>query len=229
MCPAGQSVALAAYERRTGAFRWAACSSALPVFRNVLAITDGVVYVDVNGNEQRTILSFNASDGSELPSGGPVASRPTLPDLSAGSDGSTTIDGVRLTGGQKGPITATDVASSSVLWTHPGSTVYDDVWAVGDRAVFVAVEQPAARQIVAYELKSGKIRWQTPAGEYPWYVEGGVLFNMWGNLRLMSTSDGSTIWQTNYRGPGSGDRMSSVRANATSVFVSFSSAPSDGD
>jgi hypothetical protein len=48
------------------------------------------------------------------------------------------------------------------LWTQPGSPPYDDVWAIGDGAVFVVDGNLSAGggRIVAYELDSGEMRWE---------------------------------------------------------------------
>ena len=75
------------------------------------------------------------------------------------------IDGVQLTGGQDDPMVGVDAATSETLWTQPGHLVYDDVWAVGDGAVF-AMEtflgdgSPKPPALVGYEVATGDVRWR---------------------------------------------------------------------
>lgn len=148
----------------------------------------------------------------------------------------TVVDGVRITGGQDDPTSATDEKTGKVLWTQPGSPPYDDVWAIGDGAVFVMDGKgPAQARLVAYEVTSGATRWALegvnpygPTMGWPWYAEGKELFTIWSNLAVISTRDGKTRWHTNYP-QAQYPRMTGVRANSDLVFVAFSSVRSGGD
>ena len=228
MCSAGEQPALAAYDLDSAAFKWAACTPDV-ARHDVLEATDEVVYLQGAGG----IVAYDAADGTELPEGGPPESRPTLPESTGPSQGPV-IDGVRIEGGQDDPTTAYDDATGAVLWTQPGSPAYDDLWAVGDGAVYVVNRRVTSGfpQLVAYELTTGDTRWaieQDMADElWPWYVDDGVLFALWNNLALISTEDGSTIWRTHYPAVEF-PRMTGVRANADTVFVAFSSVASGGD
>jgi outer membrane protein assembly factor BamB len=137
-------------------------------------------------------------------------------------------DGVLLVGGQDDPTTALDAATGELLWTQKGSTAYDDVWAVGDGGVFVV--DTAAAELVAYGLIDGTERWRRPFERYswPWHVSGGVLYAMWTNLDAIDTSNGSTVWATNYPS-AEFPRMTGAGSNAAIAVVSLSSAPLAGD
>jgi PQQ-like domain len=236
MCDTDMAPAVAAYELATGVFKWAACASA-GVRRGVLQASDDAVYVEVvepNTGDQQ-LVAYDAADGTVLPDGGPAGGRPTLPDRtvylpSAG----VVVDGVRVQGGQDDPTTAVDDATGDVLWTHPGSPAYDDVWAVGDGAVYVINRQSTdgSARLVAYELRSGAVRWEIESDPtdvvWPWHVDGDSLFAIRTNLALISTDDGSTVWRTQYPVVPF-PRMTGVQANSDTVFVAFSSIPSGGD
>ena len=117
------------------------------------------------------------------------------------------------------------------------SNPYDDVWAVGDGAVF-AVNRAELRegvrntQVVGYKIASGEVRWERMTDGYlwPWHVRGDRLFVLWDNLEVVDTSDGRVIWETDYESPASGfPRMTVAVANDDFVFVSFTVVASGGD
>ena len=227
MCPEGEELALAAYDLESGEFRWATCSTTT-ARHSVADASDEVVYLEVDGGTE--FRGYSAADGTELPAGGtaPAPSRPT------DTTTSPVVDGVRIEGGQGDPTTAFDDDTGAVLWTQPGSPAYDDLWAVGDGAVYVVNQQVESGfpQLVAYELTSGETRWsmqQDMADElWPWHVDDGVLFAVWNNLALIATDDGSTIWRTDYPAVEF-PRMTDVDTNSDTVFVAFSSIASGGD
>jgi outer membrane protein assembly factor BamB len=235
MCGADASPALAAYDLATGAFKWAACASD-GVRRGVLQVSDEAVYVEViepNTGAQQ-LVAYDASDGTELPDGSAAESQPTLPDRTVFPVSGIIVDGVRVEGGQDDPTTAVDDATGDVLWTHPGSPAYDDVWAVGDGAVYVIDRRSTdgSARLIAYELKSGIVRWEVESDPadvlWPWQVDGDVLLAIRTNLAVISTDDGSTVWRTQYPDVPF-PRMTGVLANSDTVFVAFSSIPSGGD
>jgi hypothetical protein len=43
---------------------------------------------------------------------------------------------------------------------EPGNLVYDDVWAVGDGAVFAFERRATGNVLVGYDISSGVSRWQ---------------------------------------------------------------------
>ena len=235
MCGGDDSLAVAAYDLAIGAFKWAACGSG-DVRRGVLEASDEAVYLEVfvpDGGAQE-LVAYDAATGEELPNGGPAESRPTLP-INTGATPRVLVDGIRIEGGQDDPTSAIDATTGDVLWTKPGSPAYDDVWAVGDGAVYVINHQAASPgfsgPIVAYELTTGEVRWTIEADTtdvQPWHVAGGVLLAIWTNLAVISTGDGSTIWRTQYPSVEF-PRMTGVRANSDTVFVAFSSVASGGD
>ena len=230
MCSGGEQPVLVAYELASGAFKWAACSSGA-VRRDLLEASEEIVYLQDTGHGEP--VAYDAADGTVVSERGPAEGVPTVPS-STGASPSVVVDGVRIEGGQDDPTTAFDDDSGARLWSHPGSPAYDNLWAVGDGAVYVINRQlnSGVPQLVAYELTTGDTRWtieHDPADElWPWHVDDGVLFAIWNNLALISTDDGSTIWRTHYpivEFP----RMTGVRANSDSVFVAFSAVASGGD
>ena len=235
MCGGNGSPAAAAYDLASGAFKWVACGSG-EVRRGVLDASDEAVYLEVFVPDVGTpeLVAYDAASGEELPNGGPAGSGPTLP-INTGATPPVLVDGIRLEGGQGDPTTAIDATTGDVLWTKPGSPAYDDVWAVGDGAVYVTNQLTASAAfsgpIVAYELTTGEVRWTIDADStdvQPWHVAGGVLFAIWTNLAVISTRDGSTLWRTQYPSVEF-PRMTGVRANSDTVFVAFSSVASGGD
>lgn len=239
LCPDGEAPVLAAYSLDHGRFQWATCSTE-QLRHDVQAVTEDAVFVGVTRSspfEQWTV-AYDPDDGTELPDGGPTDGRPEPPPPFTGDPSVffPEVDGVRIEGGQDDPTTAVDVATGERLWTQPGSPPYDDVWAVGDGAVFVIDRTSVdATRLVAYEVDDGEVRWQLddidPYGTelgWPWHVQDDVLFTIWSNLALLSTDDGTTIWRTDYPVVEL-LRMTGVRADDDTVYVAFSSTPSGGD
>jgi outer membrane protein assembly factor BamB len=236
-CAAGDELVVAAYDLVTGDRRWATCSAEASLRRNVAAATDDAVWVTVIGESgERKLVAYGADDGAELAGGGPSKDRPAVPAVPTGPSPGPVVDGVRIEGGQDDPTSAFDAASGKLLWSAPGSPAYDDVWAVGDSAVYV-VERGAQvpPRLIAYELRSGEVRWEQDLesiaggyGPWPWHVSDEVLFTMWTNLALVSTDDGSIIWRTDYP-DGEFPRMTGVAVNDDTIFVAFSSVRSGGD
>ena len=134
--------------------------------------------------------------------------------------------------GQEGPVTAVNISSGDVLWTAPGKAPYDDQVAVGDAAVYVL----DGTDIVAYELKSGTVRWRQPQDPtqltQPWRAVEGEVFTMWWNLEARAADTGAVRWATGYptkTDPVDGPRMTSIAANSTIVAVGFVSGSLGGD
>jgi outer membrane protein assembly factor BamB len=236
-CADGEELIVAAYDLVTGDRRWATCSSDAPLRRDIAAATDEAVWVTVTGQGgERTLVAYGADDGSELAGGGPAEGRPSVPAMPTGPSPGPVVDGVRIEGGQDDPTSAFDAASGRPLWSNnPGSPVYDDVWAVGDGAVYVVDRGGQVPRLIAYDLRSGDARWERDLepiaagyGPWPWHVSDEVLFTIWTNLALISTDDGSTIWRTDYP-DGEFPRMSGVAVNDDTVFIAFSSVRSGGD
>jgi outer membrane protein assembly factor BamB len=139
-------------------------------------------------------------------------------------------DGIVVWGGQDDPTLALDEATGWLTWTMPGSPAYDDVWAVGDGAVYVV--EASSADVVAYELDDGSERWRQPfdgsRNSWPYHAAGGIVFAMWSNLDARSTADGSLLWSTNYPLVDE-PRMTGIASDDTGVFVALSSVASDSE
>jgi outer membrane protein assembly factor BamB len=228
MCEVGASPALAAYDLRTGRYKWSVCSSD-KVWRSVLEASDDVVYVEVTSQPTkasadavpyyaRTVVAYDTRNGE-------VRTDAPAPRNSSCATGDCTVDGVRLERANVEKLYAFDASTGEVLWDRTGAQHFGD-WAVGDGAVF-AVDHPhdvpLPLGLTAYELRTGVVRWRNQTEMWsPWHVSGQVVFTLATNLTLLSTRDGSVIWRTDYP-PVELPWLSGVRANATRVFVAFSS------
>ena len=235
MCAEGGEPALAAYDRATGEYQWSVCSQD-PLYRIITGVSDEAVHLDLIAQNSGSVdtIAYSMADGSEI-SAAPPASDAADPVVTFSPEGiaSVEVDGIRLVSGQDDPTSAFDVGTGEQLWTAPGSLAYDDVWAVGDGAIYVMdLSDPAGPRLIAYEIASGDVRWERPAARgdvvWPWTASDDELFAMWTNLDVMSTEDGTTIWRTNYP-PTQFPRMTGVAANDDTVFVASSSIPSGGD
>jgi len=146
-------------------------------------------------------------------------------DHPAAADG--VIVGTRGASGPPPPsftVTALDATSGRLLWEAPGRPSYGDLLAVGDS--MIAVLDPNGSGIVAYELAAGDERWRatpTPFGE-PQLISGTSLVLLWeGEISVLSTSDGATIWSATE--PFQSPLMNSVGSNGETVFVALNSLP----
>lgn len=230
MCP-GEAPMVAAYDRESGEDRWQACGD--PMRFNLLrSATDDVVTVSDAGGG---VIRLDASTGERLETEDATEISADPPgDVARPSTSSANDAGVRLSGGQDDPLVAVDAAGGGELWRQPDDHLpYDDVWAVGDGAVYVLhfvgpspTGTPAP--VRAYELRTGEIRWEQPAAAYPWWVDDGQVFAIWKNLTVMSTETGEVVWATDYSG-GEFPGMRGVLANNDTVFVSFTMHYGGGD
>jgi len=217
--PGGSTVAFfRALDRATGAPTWTAeivtpldddaATFGATVDGDTVVLLPGPVALDATTGAE--LWRTNADLGDAVP--GPIA------------------DGMVVWGGQDDPTQGLDQATGGLVWTMPGSPAYDDVWAVGDGAVYVV--EVATAELVAYELEDGSERWRRPfdgiRNSWPYEVAGGIVFAMWSNLDALSTADGSLLWSTDYP-PLDFPRMTGIAADGTGVFVALSSVPSAGD
>lgn len=235
MCPKEAWPVAAAYELETGNFQWATCTPEGGLFLPAAASEDTVWVV----GGQPEYRAFDAASGKELWRGDQTRFVSEVPaDADRPVETPPVIDGVQLTGGQDDPMVGVDAATSETLWTQPGHLVYDDVWAVGDGAVF-AMEtllgdgSPKPPALVGYEVATGDVRWRretTFTGPGPWHVSGERLLAMWYSLQVLATDDGSVLWEIGYPEPSGGfPRLMGGLANSQSVFVTFTSEASGGD
>ena len=187
--------------------------SRVVVARSPAAVRGEVVVVPTGA----TVTAIDMRTGATL------WQAPQLAHLAA-ADG--VIIGIRGADGPPRSITvaALDAASGQQLWTAPGLPSYGGLLAVGDGVIVVRHADRAG--LVAHELSSGDERWraaQPPAGE-PQLISGTSLVLLWeGELAVVSTTDGATIWSATqpFRSP----LMNSVGSNGDSVFVAINSLP----
>lgn len=238
MCGSGQTPALAAYDLRTGVYQWSTCAPMDRERRDVVDVTSDEVTLRTivyrNGvPSTTTVVDARTGETVSTTADDPVGSRRT----SCGADpdiAGVVVDGVCISGGQDDPMVVTDVETRKVLWRRPDAhPVYDDVWAVGDGAVY-AIDGPLGAQptLAAFDVRTGRTRWRRSGAPYadaaPWIVKDGTLYCIWNNLNLVSTADGSVRWHTEFPA-AEFPRITGVRANADQVFVAFSPIASDGD
>lgn len=80
--------------------------------------------------------------------------------------------------------------------------------------------------LVAYEVSSGDERWRAaqPTHVEPQLISGTSIVLLWeGELAVMSTVDGATIWSATQ--PFHSLLMNSVGSNGDAVFVAINSLP----
>ena len=234
MCDAPEMVTLVAYDLDTGDYRWHLCGT--DVWYSLEAVTDDTVYVaDINMGSSE-VVALDAATGEERGSLTAAQMLAELPDDAALSMAvPPELDGLRLKGGQDDALVVSDASTGERIWSVMDHLAYDDVWAVGDDAVYMAhIEEstagPSPWTLRAYELQTGEVRWEVePTSEsYPWWVADGRVFSMWTDLTVLSTDTGEVLWATDYETPGF-PGMRGVLANSTSVFVTFASAWGGGD
>jgi hypothetical protein len=204
-----------AYDRSTGQLSWSvAVQASVELDQFDGGSVDGQTLIVVPG-----LLALDAHTGAQLWAAARSPGGGTLGPVS---------DGFIVWGGQDDPTSALDTTDGEVVWTKPGSPAYDDVWAAGDGAVYVTLDNA----IVAYELASGAERWRRPNGamSLPWDVSGETIFAMWNNLEALSTKDGSTRWVTDYAVDAFGfPRMTGIASHGSVVIVGFGTVASGGD
>jgi hypothetical protein len=227
MCGDDQSPVVAAYEIENGDLRWVACGQFEGVRRSILEVSDDVVWLEVAALDDRQVVGRSATDGTARD---PGSDAPTLP-TRTGPAPWPVIDGIRIVSPQDGPTSAID-DTGATLWTQPGASVYDDVVAAGDGAVYVIDRQTSFRTVIAYEVASGDVRWTRDLGDdnyaAPWHVADERMFAIWDDLVVLSTVDGSVLWRTDHP-PVEFPRMTDVVAVGDLVFVAFSEVASGGD
>jgi hypothetical protein len=234
MCSSPETPMVVAYELDTGAYRWHQCGSAS--FVTLAAATEAAVYVQAVDGSSSDVRVFDASTGEALDSVSVAELGAVLPDDAAlPSDRPPATPGVRLSGGQDDPLIATDAETGDQLWSVRDVLAYDDVWAVGDGAVYMLhFGEPGgsgvAASVRAYDVATGDVRWETawPQAAYPWWVADGKVYSIWTDLSVLSTATGEVLWATDY-GTNGFPGMRGVLANGDTVFVSFASGFGSGD
>jgi outer membrane protein assembly factor BamB len=233
MCAAPLVPVLASYDLVAGSHVWHVCGDPEPWY-SLEATTDDTVYVGASFDlAEPIVIALDAATGVEQWRGDLDRMNEELPeDAARPTSDPPTIDGVALTGGQDDPLVATDAATGSELWRNDDHLVYDDVWAVGDGAVYMNHRTGSESSVVAYESTTGDVRWEQALGEesYPWWVDGDRVFSSWTNVTAMRTDDGSVIWTSDFPQTETGfPAPRAVGTNETSVFVSFASGFGSGD
>ena len=237
LCPTMSTPVVAAFDLEVGELRWVACLEGTGLYMPEAATGDSVYVARIDQSTgNKVVIAYDASSGEEQWRGGDTrlaaevgddADRPVR-------DLNPTIDDVVLSGGQQESLAAVDASTGGSLWEQPAARLaYDDVWAVGDGAVY-AVENDGTpnMELVAYELRTGDVRWRRPLSEpmYPWHVAGDRLFAMWNNLNVIDTNSGNVVWETVYPIPTDGfPRLFGAVANDDTVFVTFTTETSGGD
>lgn len=228
MCPEGQYPMVAAWALADGEFRWVACTSERDMVL-LRAASEERVWADrLDG----PAVLFDAVTGEVLAQGVAVESADVPVDADVALSTPGVVDGVQITGGQDDTLIGVDLATGRRLWTRPeGHPYYDDVWAVGDGAVFVDSREPFG--IAAFEASTGEVRWRWTYDEVdasPWHATDQYVFALGSDAWVLSTDDGSVYWHTPYgeQPPGS-PRMFGALANSTTLFVSFTMVASGGD
>ena len=237
MCPEGSWPVVAAYDLQTGGFGWAACTPGGGLFV-MEAASEDTVWVQGAAGTQPEYLAFDAGSGEELWRGDESRFNSEVPaDADRRVETPPVMNEIQLTGGQDDPIAGVGAGTGATVWTQPGHLVYDDVWAVGDGAVFAVEneyvpEDPKPPALAAYEVATGDVRWRRDltANLWPFHATDQRLLVMWNNLQVVATDDGSVVWETDYPEPSSGfPRMMGGATNSRFVFVSFTSEGSGGD
>lgn len=236
MCPSGQSPVVAAYDRATGSYQWSSCLDGHRLYL-AKAASDDTVYVTTPpapaSRREPSYIAYDAATGDQRwIDGRDRYQQEVAGDNDVAVSEPPTVGGVRLTGGQDDPLVAYDADTGDELWRAPGHLPYDDVWAIGDGAVFVTdCCENDHSVVVAHEFASGEIRWQNSTLPGPaWHVYDDRLLSLWFNVAAVDTRSGEVVWQTHYPDPPGGfPRMIGAVANARSVFVSFTSEASAGD
>jgi outer membrane protein assembly factor BamB len=229
MCEGGGVPLIAAYDADSGAHRWTACDDVLGYVALDAATVDRVFV-----RAGRVVLGLDAETGAEVWRGSEVDYEQQLPrDADRITREPPVLDDVLLTGGQQDPLVAIDPGSGKERWSQPAARLaYDDVWAVGDNAVFAVERLEGGLDVVAYEISTGEVRWRRQLEGYlwPWHVRGDRLLVLWHNIEVVDTGDGRVIWKTDFAVPQSGfPRMNGAVANDDLVFVSFTVVASGGD
>jgi hypothetical protein len=234
MCVPPESLMVAAYDLETGAYRWHRCGTSA---NNVLeAVTNDRVYVRESNPVDATVWIFDAVTGDDLGSIPLTQLASALPaDAARPTKSPSATPGVELAGGQDDPLVASDATSGARLWFVPDRLAYDDVWAVGDGAVFMGHDAGTGGTtrtwtVRAYELNTGAIRWESATSNqsYPWWVADGRVFSIWTELTVLSTTTGEVLWATEY-GTSDFPGMRGVLANDHTVVVAFASEWGGGD
>ncbi len=235
MCEPPEAVALVAYDLATGAYRWHVCADD-DVWYDLRAAGDDVLYVTDIAGGPSDMLAIDTASGEVLGVATTAEMTEELPDDAAvPMHAPGALDGVRMSAGQDDPLRVFDTETGDLLWSVDDILAYDDVWAVGDGAIYMShVEVDEASvptfTVRAYEPRTGDVRWEvavdTPS--YPWWVGGGRVLSMWTDLTVVSTETGEVLWATDY-GIDTFPGMRGALANDDTVFVTFVSFWGGGD
>ena len=200
---------LRGYDRATGVELWTNAlsvqdDSGVGTGRSPAAVEGETVMIPAYGN----LVAIDARTGTELWQA-PGVNHPS------------TADGYGV-GYSSGDVVSTfEVGTGTVVWTKPGQPSYGDFLAIGGGVV--AVLDPE-RQVVAYDLASGEVRWrrshEDPIAGEPQTATANGVFLLWeGELAVLSPTDGSTVWAAH--APLGSSLMNSLATNSDKLFVAL--------
>lgn len=213
----GGGSAIVALDRATGEQRWSVAQQG--GYDNPVIADDLVVISTESG-----AVALDLQTGAER-----WRAASQLPGVPGG-----VVDGTLVWGGQDDPTSGIDLATGEVLWTQPGRTTYDDVFAIGNGAVFVfGIDEDGSGEstATAYEVATGETRWRRNLGPqfgpWPYSANDDVVVAVDPNVMVLSTGDGSERWST----PAAGATVRYVGAvmNGDAVFVTGESSTAMSD
>lgn len=144
-------------------------------------------------------------------------------------------DGLLLVGSSKG-VTALDIASGETRWSAPQVPTK---MRAGDGLLFVHVDNSrrgSDSQLVCFELKSGKQKWQAStkawakeaAFELIFYSDGVLVTASSKGNHAVSAEDGSHLWDYTYPRIGHGGSFAKVMASGGLVWVHTANSQGTG-
>lgn len=193
----GGGSTITAYSRETGEQRWSVVPRGGYSGYSDPVISDGMV----------VIATDPGAVALDLDSGAERWRTTTSPQGVPG----VVEDRILVWSGQDDPTSGVDMATGEILWTQPGHSSYDNVFAIGDGAVYVfALGEGGTGEstATAYEVATGETRWShglgPQFGPWPFVANDVYVVAVDPNVLVLSTDDGSELWRTPSRARPSG-------------------------